>query len=96
VPDLNPLCKLSTFNQQRKRKVVVKLIPLHEKQPLQVIIPKKLAICLVVVLAPATSLAILSCQKEARYERGTLTLLQYQKKPHFEHFISEVDFLSHP
>lgn len=46
--------------------MIVELVPPHEKQPLQVIVSQKLAICLVAVLAPATSLAILSVSESSR------------------------------
>jgi hypothetical protein len=78
--------------------VILKNVPLHEEQSLQIRILKQLAICLVTLLIPASNLtglvmrAIVRSLNPRMAKRGFCTLSQYQNKPHLEHFFNEVAF----
>lgn len=51
---------LSLCSAQRKREVVVKLIPLDREQTLEVAIPKNLAVLFVTVFLPPAKLTVLA------------------------------------
>jgi len=86
---------------QGKSNAAFKIVPVQRKQTLQICILKKLAVCFVIFLIPASALARLIVVKLAFQSKRTgsddqLTSLQYQKSEHFAHFLKEAACLSQP
>jgi hypothetical protein len=80
--------------------MVIKLVPLENKQSSQIGILEELAISLVAFLVPTNDLTGLIALMLATFFHGDfdcgLTLSQYQKNEHLLHRFKEAAFLPHP